>query len=369
MPLRTRDAHYMRLALELAKKAQGETWPNPMVGAVVVRSGKIVGRGFHKKAGLPHAEAIALKQAGRLSRGATLYVTLEPCAHFGRTPPCARAIYAAGIRRVVAAMTDPNPKTLRRGLRWLKGRGIQTAVGVLEEESRRINRPFITRVTLQRPFVTVKVAQSLDGKIATKSGRSQWISSPQARRWAQRLRGRMDAILVGVETILKDDPRLTLRTSKVAPRTSKKQPLKVVLDSKLRTPPMARIFDSRTSVLIATTRAASRSREKKLRQSGAEVMRFPTKAGKTDLRALLRELSFREVTQLLIEGGGEVVASAFSAKAVDRIAFVVAPILIGGREAPTAFEGEGIASLHQAIRLRNVEVQTLGPDLLVTADV
>ena len=353
----------MRMALRLAAQAAGRTHPNTMVGALVVRSGRIVGRGFHRRAGAPHAEVQALRQAGRFSRNAALYVTLEPCKHFGRTPPCTHAIVKSGIRRVVAAMIDPNPKMKGRSFRWLRSQGIRTSVGILKEESMRLNKAFVTRVTKKRPFVTVKVAQSLDGKIATKTGQSQWISSPEARRWTHHLRSQVDAILVGVETILKDDPRLTVRLG------VRKQPMKVVLDSRLRTPPKARIFNSHAPVLIATTKTAPRKREEMLCQVGAHVLRLPSRDGRVDLKGLLRELARREVTHLLVEGGGQVIASAFATRAVDRVAFIVAPLVIGGKEAPTAVEGSGIRCLQKAFRLKNITCERLGPDLLVTADV
>ena len=372
----------MHLALALAAKARGRTRPNPMVGAVVVRAGRVVGTGWHRRAGGPHAEVLALRHAGPRARGATLYVSLEPCAHTGRTPPCTEAIASAGIRRVVAAMKDPNPKNRGRGLRRLKARGIRTSVGLLEKEARALNRVFITWRTAGRPFVTGKVAQSLDGKIATRRGSSRWISGPAAREWVHRLRGQVDAILVGVGTVLKDNPRLTVRNpvtlrqaqgerpargELVEPRAG--QPIRVILDSRLRTPPRARIFASRSVVVIAATARASTSREARLRRAGAEILRVPSRNGRVDLRALLRQLAKREISHLLIEGGGEVIASAFEARVVDRLACIIAPTIIGGRDAPTAVEGTGVKSLNAAVRLGNVHVHPLGKDLLVTADV
>jgi len=362
----------MQAALKLAVKAQGRTRPNPMVGAVVVRAGRIVGTGWHQKAGQPHAEVLALRRAGPRARGATLYVSLEPCAHTGRTPPCAQAIADAGIRRVVAAMSDPNPKNQGRGIRQLKAQGIQTSVGLLEKEARAINRVFITWMSAGRPFVTVKVAQSLDGKIATRTGSSRWISGRQAREWVHRLRAQVDAILVGVETVLKDDPRLTVRgplTLSLSKGERRRSPVRVILDSHLRTPPMARIFSSRMTVIIATTARASKEREQRLLRAGAEILRLPGRNGRVDIRALLKRLARREISHLLIEGGGEVIASAFEARAVDRIVCIIAPAVIGGRDAPTGVEGTGVKSLDAAIPLRNVQVRQLGKDLLVTADV
>ncbi len=360
----------MRMALRLAARARGGTYPNPMVGAVVVRSGRVVGRGFHRRAGRPHAEALALRQAGARAAGGTLYVSLEPCAHTGRTPPCVDAIRRAGIRRVAAAMVDPHPRNRGRGLRWLRARGIRAGAGLLEAEARALVRPFAVRVTRRRPFVTVKVAQSLDGKIATATGESRWISGPQARGWAHRLRAEADAILVGVETVLKDDPRLTVRRAGRAARglSNGAAPMRVILDSRLRTPPAARIFSSHAPVVIAAGRGAPAGRERALRRAGAEVARFPTERGRVSMKALLRWLAGREVTRLLIEGGGEVIASAFAAGAVDRVQWVISPRVIGGRKAPTSVEGKGALSLRQGVPLHNMRVRRLGADLLVTAD-
>lgn len=354
----------MRLAFRLAAKAQGATRPNPMVGALVVRGGRIVGRGFHRGAGRPHAEVIALQQAGGSARGATLYVSLEPCAHFGRTPPCTHAILNSGIRRVVVAMRDPNPKIRGRGLKQLWAQGIRTTVGVLKEEAKRLNRIFVTWMTRRRPFVAVKAAQSLDGKIATRTGESRWISGPQARGWVHRLRSQVDAILVGVETLLKDDPRLTVRRG-----GRSGSPVKVILDSRLRTPPSARIFSSHTPVIIATTKRASSEREKRLHRAGAEIIRFPAQGGRVPLKTLLRELARREISHLLIEGGGQVIASAFEARAVDEMHCIIAAKVLGGERSPTAVEGVGVASLKRAIPVRNITVKRLGSDLLVTGDV
>ena len=354
------DKIFMRRALALAARGQGRTRPNPMVGAVIVCAGRVVGTGYHRRAGEPHAEVVALRAAGTRARGATLYVTLEPCDHQGRTPPCTAAILASGVRRVVAAHEDPNPRVRGRGLRRLRAAGLATRVGVLAAEARALNEIYLTWRTARRPFVTVKVAQSLDGKIATRTGDSQWISGPAARAYGQALRAQVDAILVGVRTVLADDPRLTCR----GPRPMR-PPLRVVVDAALRTPPTARLLRGGAPVLIATTRAASAARRRRLAARGAEILILPGRHGRVNLRALLRELARREITHLLIEGGGELIASAVQAGVVDRWIAIIAPILIGGRLALTAVAGDGITSLRQAVPLQGVTWRRLGRDLVV----
>ena len=358
------DLRFMQMALDLAARARGGTLPNPMVGAVVVRSGRVAGRGWHSKAGRPHAEALALARAGAASKGATLYVSLEPCSHTGRTPPCTEAILKAGVRRVVAAMVDPDPRVRGRGLRRLRASGVRTAVGVLESEARALNEPFITRAGRGRPFVTVKIAQSLDGRIADAGGRSRWISGPAARRWAHRLRSEQEALLVGVNTVLADDPRLTVRF-----KSGNRKPLKVVLDSSLRTPPKAKLFSGGGPVLIATTGRASRAREDRLRAAGAEVIRLPGRSGRVHFPEVLKLLAKRGISKLMIEGGGEVVASALKSRAVDRVAWILAPKIFGAGGCVPAVGGPGIRSLNQAVRLKNLRAVRLGEDWVMTGEV
>lgn len=355
----TLDERHMQAALALAAKARGRTRPNPMVGAVVVKAGRIVGAGYHHRAGQPHAEIVALGAAGPGARGATLYVTLEPCRHTGRTPPCTRAIAAAGIRQVVAAMTDPNPRMQGRGLRELRAAGIATRVGVLQAEAERLNEVYLTWRRRHRPFVTVKVAQSLDGKIATRTGSSRWISGAPARQFVHQLRAQVDAIVVGVRTVLADDPRLTVRTT-----ASIRLPLKIVLDDRLRTPLNARLLRGRAPVVIATTPGASAARRRALERRGAEVAVLPARHGRVDLRALLRLLAHRDITHLLVEGGGEVITSFVEAGLVDRWISILAPILVGG-PALTPMEGKGIARLRDAPRLRQAIWRALGHDLMI----
>ena len=357
---------YMRLALHLARKALGRTSPNPMVGAVVVNGGRVIGEGFHRHAGAPHAEVDALRRAGSRARGATLYVTLEPCNHYGRTPPCCDAIIEAGISRVVIAVRDPNPVTNGRGMTRLRRAGIEVAAGVLEQKARELNAAFFKVMTAGLPLVIAKVGQSLDGKIATSSGESRWITSGAARRFSHQLRSRVDAILVGINTIVQDDPLLTVREAARRPE----RPIKVIVDSGLRVSPAARIFSTQSPAptLIATTVRASSKRSALLRRD-VEVVTLPPRDGRVPLRRLCRLLVRRDVHSLLIEGGGEVLASAFAERLVDRVLFFIAPILIGGRTAPGSLGGPGIQRLSQGIWLEEMTVQRAGRDLCIEARV
>lgn len=359
----------MRVALRLAARAVGDTSPNPAVGAVIVKGGRILGRGYHRGAGLPHAEVEALRQAGRHALGSTMYVTLEPCDHVGRTPPCCDALIAAGITRVVAAMKDPNPITNGRGIEHLRRAGITVATGVLADEARRLNAPFVKAMTAQVPWVMAKVAQSLDGKIATATGESRWISSRPSRQLAHALRRGVDAILVGANTVRADDPSLTVRTARRSRRRDR--PLRVIVDSRLRTPLSSRCFASPASptTVIATTERAVK-KQAPYRRRGVDLIVLPPVQGRVPLTRLLQGLLMRyQVQSVLIEGGGEILASAFEERLVDRLVWVVAPLIIGGRTAPTSVGGRGAAQLDQAIHLTNVRVRRLGPDVVVEGDV
>jgi diaminohydroxyphosphoribosylaminopyrimidine deaminase/5-amino-6-(5-phosphoribosylamino)uracil reductase len=357
----------MRLALCLARRAEGRTAPNPMVGAVLVKAGRIIGQGFHRRAGGPHAEVEALSNAGRRARGATLYVTLEPCNHYGRTPPCCDAIIRAGIAQVVVAARDPNPITNGRGLAKLRRTGIRVTRGVLEEEARRLNAPFQKAMVSKLPWVVAKVGQSLDGKIATASGQSQWITSPAARRLGHQWRRRVDAIVVGIRTILRDDPRLTARS----PTNRRNRPIKVIVDSRLRVPLNARCLSaaSPAPTIVATTAATTMAQRQRLERLGTEVLVFPPQRGRVPLAPLFHTLARRGIQSVLIEGGGEVLASAFAERLVDRIVWFIAPVLIGGRSSPGAIGGEGVGRLAQAVRLADMTVRRVGPDLCIEARV
>jgi diaminohydroxyphosphoribosylaminopyrimidine deaminase/5-amino-6-(5-phosphoribosylamino)uracil reductase len=361
-----RDVRFMRRALELAARGRGLTSPNPMVGAVVVRDEQIVGEGFHERAGGPHAEVVALAAAGSGSRGATLYVTLEPCAYHGRTPPCAPQVIAAGIRRVVAALVDPNPRVSGRGLAALRAAGLDVTEATLWEEAERQNRSFVTAMRLGRPHVTLKVAMTLDGRIADLHGESKWITGPPAREVAHRLRSESDAVVVGVGTALRDDPSLTVRLDRAWPR----EPYRVVIDTGARTPAHARFITAGTPerALVITGPHASRERIAALTAAGARVVPVALGDAHVDLRAALTALAHLEVRAVLVEGGGGLHGAFLDAGLVDRVAVFLAPRLLGGRAATSAIEGSGL-SLEGAPRLTALEVSRLGDDVLIEADV
>jgi diaminohydroxyphosphoribosylaminopyrimidine deaminase/5-amino-6-(5-phosphoribosylamino)uracil reductase len=362
--MRLQDAFWMRRALQLAALGRGRTSPNPMVGAVVVRDGAEVGCGYHRAAGQPHAEAEALRAAGPQARGATLYVNLEPCPHHGRTPPCTDAILAAGVRRVVVAMEDPDPRVRGRGLVRLREAGVEVAVGVLEGEARRLNEAYVKHRTAHLPWVTCKWAMSADGRIATRSGASRWITGTEARQFAHLLRDQHDAVLVGSGTALRDDPALTCRIP------GGRDPLRVVVDSTLRLPPHARLLREGTSpVVVATTPRAEAERVDRLTRAGAEVWVCEPEGGRVCLRDLLRRLAERGVVSVLVEGGGALHASLLEAGLVDRVVALVAPVLVGGVESPGPVSGRGVADLGEALRLENVTVRRLGEDVCLEGDV
>lgn len=327
-----------------------------MVGAVVVAGGEIVGRGWHRQVGGPHAEVFALAEAGPRARGATLFVTLEPCSHQGRTPPCADAVIAAGIQKVVACHADPNPRVAGRGFEKLRAAGIEVEVGEGALEAARLNYRFLTSIVAGRPAVTLKWAMSLDGRIATVSGESQWISSPAGRRWALALREEHDATLAGIGTVLADDPLLNRRLGLAArPGT------RVVLDRQLRTPPTARLFSDRSPVVIYTERGTGEER-RALEERGAVVVTLQ----KVEPQAVLADLHARGIQSVLVEGGGEALASFAAAGAFDRVAVCTAPLLIGGKGAPGPLGGEGASRLVDAARLEELRVARKGPDVLLS---
>ncbi|MBL9170029.1 MAG: bifunctional diaminohydroxyphosphoribosylaminopyrimidine deaminase/5-amino-6-(5-phosphoribosylamino)uracil reductase RibD [Verrucomicrobiales bacterium] len=361
----------MRRALELAKRAYGHVSPNPLVGAVLVRGKRVIGEGYHHRAGLPHAEVEAIRSASRAGRstvGSTLYVTLEPCCTHGRTPPCTEAIRSAGIRRVVVAAIDPNPAHRGRGLRLLRRQGLEVRSGVLGEEAARLNESFNHWVVSRRPFVVVKAAMTLDGKIATGSGESKWITGPQSRARGMRLRQGSDAILVGVNTVLADDPSLTIRCSPGCGfRRPKRSWRRVVLDSQARIPLDSRLIgDSDPSETIVVVTGRAPERRVKALSKRATVWVAPAVDDRVDLDWLLGKLGQDGVTQLLVEGGGEVHAAFLRQRLVNRVAFFYAPKILGGRDARRAVAGQGFGSLAEAPRLSGLQWEPIGADLFLT---
>lgn len=355
------DETYMHLALQMARATSGQTSPNPMVGAVIVRDNQIVGLGAHLKAGEAHAEIHALAMAGERARGATLYVTLEPCSHYGRTPPCVDQVIAAGISQVFIAALDPNPLVAGRGVEKLKEAGLQVEVGLLGEEARQLNECFNYYITHKVPFVTLKTATTLDGKIATVTGESKWITSEEARADAHYLRHIHDAILVGVNTVLADDPQLTTRLP-----GGGRNPLRIVLDSCLRTPLEAKVVDTSVApTWIFTCDRVDEERVKVYERKGVKVWRTSS-PDKVNIKEVLKILGEQGITSLLVEGGGEVNAAFLQGNYVNKVVAYLAPRLIGGNQAPTSFRGEGFIHLAEAPRLQRVSFIPLGQDLKVT---
>ncbi|HEX9714022.1 MAG TPA: bifunctional diaminohydroxyphosphoribosylaminopyrimidine deaminase/5-amino-6-(5-phosphoribosylamino)uracil reductase RibD [Actinomycetota bacterium] len=358
----TSDLTFMRRALRLAERGRGRTAPNPPVGAVVVRDGRIVGEGFHAAAGGDHAEVVALAAAGHEARSATLYVTLEPCTHHGRTPPCAPAVIEAGIARVVVAARDPNPLERGAGVRALGEVGLEVLEGVLDEESRALIGGFAMLVATGRPMVTVKIASTLDGKVAAADGTSQWITGKTARRDGHRLRGWSGAVLVGVGTVLADDPALTCRLR----RFSGPQPIRVVLDSSGRTPPDATVLDGSAPTLIATTPKAPEEFIAAVRARGAEAIAFPSREGRVDVASVLAQLGERGITDVLVEGGPSMVADLVERALADRFVFYLAPKLLGG----LGLSGVGgllATTVTDAPELTITSVRRVGADIKVEA--
>jgi len=361
------DERWMRAALEAARTADYRTSPNPMVGAVVVRDGELVGSGYHHRAGEPHGEIEALRAAGARARGATLYVTLEPCSREGRTPACAPQVAASGVTRVVVGIEDPNPRVAGGGLDLLRAAGLSVTVGVLAAEAGRLIEFYAHWITTRRPFVTAKFAMSLDGRIATHDGESKWITGEEARELVHRLRHAHDAILVGANTVIRDDPNLTTRL----PEGGGRQPLRVVLDSRLRVSPAARIFNQEgeaatAGVLVAASDRARADRLRSLEAAGIPVEVFPSSEGKVSLSHLLGYLGEKERISLLIEGGSSVHGSAFDQHLVDRVVAFIAPRIIGGVDSPASVGGHGVDRLADALTLTDLEVGRAGGDIVIS---
>jgi diaminohydroxyphosphoribosylaminopyrimidine deaminase/5-amino-6-(5-phosphoribosylamino)uracil reductase len=360
------DLQWMARALTLAARGRGLTSPNPMVGAILVRDGAMLAERFHERAGGAHAEAAALAEAGERARGAILYVTLEPCNHVGRTPPCVDAIIRAGVRRVVSATRDPNPRVKGGGTAALVTAGVEVTTPCLEREARDLNHAFFTAVERQRPHVTVKWAMTLDGKIASFDRRSQWISGEAARLEGHRLRSQSDAIVTGIGTVLADDPALTVRLAQPWPR----EPYRVVVDSRARLPLDAKLLQtgSRSRVLVAVGEAAAPQRLAALESAGVTVLACKSREGRVDVADLGARLLALDVTAVLLEAGSELTGAFVQAGLVDRVAAFVAPTLLGGADAPTSVGGPGLA-LANALRLTNMTVRPIGTDWLIEADV
>jgi diaminohydroxyphosphoribosylaminopyrimidine deaminase/5-amino-6-(5-phosphoribosylamino)uracil reductase len=356
------DTQYMQTALALAAQGAGYVSPNPMVGAVVVRDGQVVGQGYHQKVGGAHAEINALNAAGESARGATLYVTLEPCNHYGRTPPCTQKIVTAGVSRVVVAMKDPNPHVGGGGCEFLSQQGIEVLTGVCEAEAQKLNESFVKYTQTNRPFVVLKVAATLDGRIATRTGDARWVTGEKARAHVHGLRRAMDGILVGIGTVLADDPQLTAR---VAGHPAV-DPVRFVLDTRLRIPVSARMLSQSSSAptyLVCGPQAPAQARQKLIRD-GVHVLETPLDQGRIDLPALMTRLGEMQITSLLIEGGSRVAAAALAAGVVDKVVWFYAPKILGGDDGVPICTGAGPALMKDAFKVRRMSVLQIGEDIL-----
>ena len=346
---------YMAIALELAKKGRGYVSPNPLVGCVIVKRGRVVGKGWHKKYGEEHAEIIALKDAGKKAKNAAMYVTLEPCSHWGKTSPCTEKIVDSGIREVIVAMEDPNP--LVDGYKELKFRGLKTRIGILREEAMKLNEAYIKYMKSKRPFVILKLAMSLDGKIATYTGDSKYITSTEARKYVHQIRNDVDAVMVGINTVNRDNPMLDSRLIKG------KNPLKVIVDSSLKISEKAKVLEDPSKAIIAATKNAPKNKIERLQQKGVRVLILKSKAGMVDLSELMKELGSSDIASVMIEGGAELSGSAIKEKIVDKVLIFTAPKIIGnGME---AIKNLGIKKVNKAIQLKNISTSRIGKDFLV----
>ncbi len=354
------DEQWMKRALRLAEAGRGKTSPNPMVGAVLVKRGKPVGEGYHARAGEAHAEIVALRQAGKKARGAVLYVNLEPCTHYGRTPPCVPEVIKAGVKGVVIGMEDPNPVVNGKGIEALRKFGLEVDVGVLEKECRRLNEAFCKYILQREPFVILKVAATLDGKIATRDGDSKWISGETSRRFVHKMRGQVDGVLVGIGTILQDDPLLTAR------RKLGREPYRIVLDSRLKIPEKARVFEhSPSEVILATTQTASREKIERLEKRGVRVLILDSKEGRVDLRSCLTKLGEIGVMNLLVEGGSQINGSFLDEGLIDKFLLFLSPRLMGDPQAIGIFSGRGVSNLKEAVAVKEINIKRTGEDIFV----
>jgi diaminohydroxyphosphoribosylaminopyrimidine deaminase/5-amino-6-(5-phosphoribosylamino)uracil reductase len=361
------DLDYLQLALQFAAQGAAQVSPNPLVGSVIVKDGEFIGGGYHRYIDLKHAEAWALEEAGARARGATVYVNLEPCSHQGegkRTPPCTKALIEAGIKRVVASMIDPNPRVNGRGFAELRAAGIEVSVGGFEREARRLNEKYVKYVTTRLPFVHLKVAASLDGRIATRTGDARWVTGVEARAASQQLRHQSDVILVGINTVLADDPMLTDRTG-----GSRHRPIvRVVLDAQLRLPVNSQLVrtTSLSPLLVFTALNSDPARRQTLQSRGVEVIEVAAIDGRLDLREILEALGRRQLTSVVVEGGAEVAGSIIDERLADKVTFFYAPKIIGGRSAIPAIGGHGIERMNEALPLDDIEIKSCGEDWEVT---
>lgn len=358
------DEQYMAIALSLAKKGAGFTNPNPMVGAVIVKDGKIIGEGYHKKYGGPHAEVNAFadaKERGENTKGATIYVTLEPCFHYGKTPPCVDLVLRKEVSRVVIGTLDPNPLVAGQSVKKLEKAGIEVVSGIRKEECLKLNEIFFQYVTTKKPFILLKSALSLDGKIATVTGESQWISCEESRREVHELRGKYASIMVGIGTVLADNPSLTCRLE------GKKSPIRIIVDSSLRTPLDANILKNQdiAKTIIATTSRAKSEKKQKIEEMGVEVLILDGEDGQVDLVSLQKAISERKIDSILLEGGADLAFSAIKAGIVDKVRYYIAPIMLGGQQTKTALGGEGFQHLRDAFSLENITTRQIGQDICI----
>jgi diaminohydroxyphosphoribosylaminopyrimidine deaminase/5-amino-6-(5-phosphoribosylamino)uracil reductase len=355
---------YMEQALSMAKLALGQVSPNPAVGAVIVKNNEIIGQGYTQPPGSSHAEIMALEQACDEARGAVLYVTLEPCCHYGRTPPCTKSIIEAGISEVHMSILDPNPLVNGKGRAELESAGIKTLLGEKDKKAREINEAYIKYQSTGLPFVTVKYAMSLDGKIATFSGDSKWISGEESRHFVHNLRYINDAIMAGVNTVLKDDPQLTARCGGGRGGTAKKQPLRIIIDGTGSTPVKAKVFTEPGNTLIVIAREITERERENYRSVGAEILEIPSNDGYIELNELMKELGRRQVMSVLVEGGSILFGSMFDQKLVDKVVAFVAPIIIGGDKAKTAIGGRGVEKVMDAVKLKYLSEERFGDDIM-----
>jgi diaminohydroxyphosphoribosylaminopyrimidine deaminase/5-amino-6-(5-phosphoribosylamino)uracil reductase len=356
------DEYWMRRALRLAEKGRGRTSPNPMVGAVLVKNGKVIGEGFHAKAGEAHAEIVAFQKAKGEISGAILYVNLEPCTHYGKTPPCAPQVIKAGIKHVMIGMKDPNPLVNGKGVEVLKRAGLDVKVGILEKESRRLNEAYCKYILGKEPFVILKVAATLDGKIATRNGVSKWISGEASRRFVHKLRDQVDGVLIGIGTVLKDDPMLTTRIK------GGRDPYRIILDSQLRIPEGAKVIGASPSkAIIITSEFAPKEKIESLGKRGVQILILDSKEGRINLKSCLSKLGEIGMTSLLVEGGSQVNGSFLDEGLIDKFLFFLSPKLLGDHQAFGVFRGSRVSNLQDAIVLREIKTRRIGEDILIEA--